>query len=461
MRGKKHRLGIYSFYDYTGIEKHLEKMAKKGWLLEKITSISWTYRRIEPKELRFAVVYDAKASEFDAEPSKEQQSFRESCADKGWVFAAASAQMQIFCSEQENPIPMKTDAALEVEQLHAAAKKSFLPTYLLLLIIGLWELLLFVKRFRKDPLEVLCDSASLSSGFAWLMLLLLCIVEIGGYYFWRHRAVRASKRGELLKTHAPIQRIIFGIVMLELVYWIFTLLTTTSVLMKSVGLLMLVYMVVLLLLVNGIKQFLKRKKYTTAFVRSVTLVSSFVLAFSMMGVIVYCGIHGVFSPKRETYEYQGHEFPIYDDKLSLTIEDLKKVEAVPFNYEKKTKSSLLMELETGWQRPRVGVKTKEIQPELFYSVKKIKAPFLYSFCKKQILAPKEERIENGVYDYVSRYDPVDAALWKAKEAYRLYEGAGYLNHYQLFYEDRMVGITFGFSPTPEQMAVVGEKLGRD
>ena len=31
---KKRELNLYAFYDHTGLERHLEKMAANGWMLE-------------------------------------------------------------------------------------------------------------------------------------------------------------------------------------------------------------------------------------------------------------------------------------------------------------------------------------------------------------------------------------------------------------------------------------------
>ena len=50
MKSKMRRLETLSFYDHTGIEKHLAKMTQKGWMIEHITNQFWTYRRIEPQE---------------------------------------------------------------------------------------------------------------------------------------------------------------------------------------------------------------------------------------------------------------------------------------------------------------------------------------------------------------------------------------------------------------------------
>lgn len=70
-RQKKWEINLYSYYDHAGIVRHLEDMARQGWQLEKAGSVFWTYRRCKPTELRYAVVYFSKASQFDPEPPAE------------------------------------------------------------------------------------------------------------------------------------------------------------------------------------------------------------------------------------------------------------------------------------------------------------------------------------------------------------------------------------------------------
>lgn len=61
---KKRELNLYAFYDHTGLERHLEKMAANGWMLESVGTYALRYRRCEPKKLRFAVVYYPKTTAF-------------------------------------------------------------------------------------------------------------------------------------------------------------------------------------------------------------------------------------------------------------------------------------------------------------------------------------------------------------------------------------------------------------
>jgi hypothetical protein len=106
MKDIKKKVEFFTFYDKTGIEKHLEQMALEGWLLEKMSAFCWTYRRIEPKKMRFSVSYYATITDFEPEPTEEQQAFNEFCEHSGWKLATQTVQMQVFYNENDNPVPI-------------------------------------------------------------------------------------------------------------------------------------------------------------------------------------------------------------------------------------------------------------------------------------------------------------------------------------------------------------------
>ena len=129
MKDTLKKVEFFTFYDKTGIEKHLEQMAEEGWLLEKISAFRWTYRRIEPKKIHFSVSYYATITDFEPEPTEEQQAFNEFCEHSGWNLATQTVQMQVFYNENDDPVPIETDPGLELENLHRYAKKTALKTY--------------------------------------------------------------------------------------------------------------------------------------------------------------------------------------------------------------------------------------------------------------------------------------------------------------------------------------------
>ena len=120
-RQKKWEINLYSYYDHAGIVRHLEDMARQGWQLEKAGSVFWTYRRCKPAELRYAVVYFSKASQFDPEPPAEQREFWELCKATGWELVTNRYQMQIFRNPAPDAIPIETDPVVH------RRRNSYLP----------------------------------------------------------------------------------------------------------------------------------------------------------------------------------------------------------------------------------------------------------------------------------------------------------------------------------------------
>ena len=72
MREHRRILTNFSFYDPQTIQNKLEEMATKGWMIRKVGNLFWTFEKIPPQKLRFAVTYFPGASEFDPWPSQKQ-----------------------------------------------------------------------------------------------------------------------------------------------------------------------------------------------------------------------------------------------------------------------------------------------------------------------------------------------------------------------------------------------------
>lgn len=119
---KKRKLEIFMFHDASTIEKYLEKMAAKGWLLAQASNYFWTYEKIEPNKLTFTVTYFSEASDFNLYPSKNQEVFYEYCEAAGWQLASEWKQMQIFYTDQTNPIPIETDETLKLKTIQYQCK---------------------------------------------------------------------------------------------------------------------------------------------------------------------------------------------------------------------------------------------------------------------------------------------------------------------------------------------------
>lgn len=462
MKKTKRRIEPLSFFDHTGISKHLEKMAAKGWMIEKIVNTGWVYRRMEPKKLHFAVSYFPKASEYDPEPSEEQKVFHDFCAYAGWKLACTSAQMQIFYNERENPTPIETDPELEVQAIHASAKKGFIPSYILLLVIALLNGTLWVSNLLGDPINLLSNPTEFFTGLVWLLLGLLCIVEVACYFRWHSKAKVAAQRGEFLKTPSTskFQLFVLGVALIGLLYFGINYIVFGDNLQRWIGIFMCIYMPGLFAIVNATKEFLKRKKVSRGVNRTVTVLTSFIVAFGAMGLMVgvtlYGSSKGVFADKdEETYEHGGMTWVVHQDELPLVLEDLIDVEYTGYIKERRGNMSFIMGQLVMEQRPRFDAENYTSIPRLEYTMTIVNIPALYDKCKEIIIRDGEYFLDRKDREY--RLE--EAEPWGANEVYQLYDVEfGARNTYLLCYDKLIVEIRFDWEPTVEQMAIVGEKL---
>lgn len=463
MKDTKRRLEPVSLYDHTGIEKHLKKMAEKGWMLEKITTLGWVYRRTEPKSGQFSVTYYPKASEFDPELTEGQQMYQEFTAKSGWQFVCSSAQMQVFYTEKENPTPIETDPVIQVDNIHNAAKKGFLLSYFLFLAIGILNGALFVSRLLGDPIGTLASPANLFTGICWTLLLLLSVVELTKYFHWLRKAKKAAQHGEFVDTpsNTKLQLFVLWTVLICFTYYVINMMTTGSLMMRWVTVLMYGYIITLILIVNALKQFLKRKKVSRGANMTITLFVDFVLAFAMMGAIVFGTLqasrNGLFDPDAETYEHHGSTFILHQDELPLVVEDMLDIQYDGYVRQRRSEESLLLGVLDVQQRPRFDDEQGRSYPDLDYTVTIIKVPFLYDLCKERLIYEKDETYDNDIPDGFKRvYLSIDPAPWGAVEAY---QDTGAMQRYLICYEDRIIWISFDWEITEEHKAIVSEKLG--
>lgn len=475
MKDRKRRMELYSLYDRSGMEEHLTQMAERGWLLEEIGTYLWTYRRIEPKKLTFSVCYFPKASQFDPQSSEEQETFYDFCRHTGWILAASNAQLQVFYNEGQDPVPIDTDPAGEVETVHKAMKKSFLPGHLLLL----GAVLLFGGRLfsdlQKDPIGTLSNPANLFLCLCLILLLVMAATEIGTYFHWHRKAVKAAQQGEFYGTkgHQKLQVAALILLFAGLLFYLLSLFASASRMARVLTILLfLIYVPGISLLVGGIRGYLKKQGTSAGVNRAVTFVGSVVIILLLVlgvNIITLCvsDLGWLREGNTVTYEYQGEVYTLHREPAPLTLEDLLKGDFSRYSlYWQGTQSPLLGQY-TANQWPIGPV---ELFPEAFhldYEVILVKIPALYDLCRETKLHERDDWGGRNPAWQGYAYAPTDPAPWGAEEAYQWVPGDGADNdrdahQFLLFYPDRVVEINLQWeqAPTAAQMALVGEKLGR-
>ncbi len=433
MRETKRQMSLYSFYDHTGIEKHLARMAERGWLLCGIGQLFWHYRRIEPRRITFSVCYFPQATIYDPRPSEGQEEFYDLCAHAGWTLAGESGQLQVFCHQGENPTPIDTDPALEVEAIHQSAKKTVLPANFLLLGVAVLNLGLFLWRFWDNPVLTLASGGTLLALVAYTLILVNCTVELCSYFRWRRRARRAAERGEFLPTRSRVwlQRLLLAILLPAGAWCLAGMLRDGLGGLAAVSMLGVIGIIAAVL---GVRKLLKGAGVSAKANLRGTLAVCVVLSILFAAAIPWLVVRGMNSRPNPR-----------PDELPPSVADL--VEMDPDHYSRwqfRTSSPLLALLQVS-DYPRIY---GEMTHSLRYDVTVVKAPALYGLCRDHYLGGD------------SRYAPTDPAPWGAQEAYQYVLDGQTLEYYVLCYPHRVVEITLDWTPTAEQMAVIGEKLGR-
>ncbi len=447
MKDKKRRFETFTFYDHTGIETHLKHMAEQGWLLEKVGPFFWTYRRIEPKALTFSVCYFPQASQFDPEPPEGQRTFYDFCEHTGWTLAAASAQMQVFYNEQENPVPIETDPMLEMDAIHQSAKKGYLFSQFLLLGVALMNGGMLAYQLKNNPILVLSNALSLFSMLCWPILILLTAGDIAAYYLWRSRARKAAEQGEFLdtKSYPGVQKALLFVVVAGFAWG----LSYMGGALAANAVLSVICTFVSIFVVCGVREWLKRKKVPAGTNRVVT----FTLCIVLPLLVVVLGTVALLRTGAGGWDSSRN------DNLPLTVADLvEDLADGKLDQDVRLAQSPLLAVLNVWQYLWLGRNAGDPAPRcLNYTAIQVKAEALYALCRDDLLGKENDGVPEGWKGY---YEPVDPAPWGAAEAYRhFYQDTGAQNKYLLCYPGCIVEIDFDWEPTPEQMAVVGERLG--
>ena len=463
---KREYIPLYSFYDRSGVSKHLEEMAAKGWLLEKLNGFYWQYRRIEPQQLRFSVTYFPKATQFAPAPVEGLETFWELCAETGWILAADNAQVQVFYNEDSNATPIETDPESDFQTIRRAMKKGAVSSYWTLLALSLFECGFLFWRLFDDPIDQFSNALQLNSTFGFVPLALLSAVELIRYYRWQKRCRAALESGGAL----PELRSARWLSILILVLVAFQLLTLFSTSLSfSIGMavtmiFMLLYICLMFFLANSIRKTLQRLHVKSWINKAVTvgaLVALMIGMFSGMIALVFKTSGSWFEESEDvtTYEVNGHTFKQYHDVLPLTVGDL-----VPDGYENwstqlQTDSTFLLTHIEAHQRGRVG---DPAIPDLSYEVVIVKAPFLYDLCKKDFIDWLERDNDKLPEEHWDVYQPVDPTPWGAVEVYQRYSSGEPINQFLICWPDRIAEIDFDWNwiITEQMISTAAEHLKR-
>lgn len=428
----KHRyeLPLFSFYDHTGMVRHLEQMARRGWRLDKLGGMLWRYQPMEPCRLKYALVYFPEVTGFEPTPPESHLRLQELCAQAGWVLAATAGKYQVYYNQDPDAVPLETDPGIQVDIIHRTMKRNFIPSYLLLTLTAVLQLFMQISDLNKDYNVWYSGKAYYFSGVSWMMipawgaLLLIYLLELGRYFGWHRKAKARAAEG--LHTPSPrswwVQLLAIVLLILLVISW------TTVGQMRGFIFAVLAALLLAAVLSIGLSKLLK-----------VVGVSAKVNQAITIGVACILSLMAVMSVSNFTIQSR-RQAEQMEAALPLRLEDLGYQEENHTTRSDVRQSPLLRRAEYH-QRSDIH-QFGSTAPELNYLVIDVNFKPLWDIC---------------LQDYLKRgAQTVDAAPWGAQQVWQMenqYEAV-----YLLCWDDRMVYMELEEAPDDAQKAIIGDKL---
>lgn len=445
MKETKRRMEFFSLYDHTNIEKHLEKMALKGWLIEDIGSYFWKYQKIEPKKLRFSVVYYPKAVNEGTVVSADRQHFIDMCTSGGWKYIINQGQMHIFCTKDENTPPIETDPEIQIECIHKFAKHEIIYNYCFAATCFLVLFAAFIYRIWKEPIEAIDNhlykiwDAPFIVGFS--------VYNIINYLSWYKKAKSAAENGEFTDTKKLIKIEVLlwaPIYLFSAVLEFFSFLRLRYILF-ILGLIL--FAVILFYLFKKIRSAVyKSEREDKAKIKIKNIIAVFlVIAYVAAGIFAYIIIPKPYTHVREhTDEIFVKSYNIYhDDDAPLDISAFADIGNKTISREKFVDESVLIK-QSSWT-----IYSIEEDDDLYlkYEITDVRFSPIIERCKNEL-----------IYNhYIFDYKKIDCSA--EYEIYRQHDENGEKGNRFVFCDNnRIIEVHFGFELSEKEIIFAAEKL---
>ena len=201
----------HAWFDYQGIEDELTRMAAQGWELDYISAnrLSWVYKKSEPRDLQFAVVFCKDSSNFLYNPPDSQRTLEAYCEAGGWKQVEQCNKMIIFAAEKGTARPLETDEAVRLESIRQSMNRQY-GISLMIMVLGL--VLCIWRTFSSAGLNVHEDwfIANANLIYMWILEAYFWIWFIGiftSYRMWLKASQRALLSGDAPADTAKYSRI--------------------------------------------------------------------------------------------------------------------------------------------------------------------------------------------------------------------------------------------------------------
>ena len=463
MREKKWVLNIYQPDDEAAIVKRLEKLAAKGWFLERADNWGWTLRRGEPAQVRYAVTYFPGASVFDPGPTEDQETYADYCRAAGWEFVSSYGPVQYFRSDLPDPVPIETDQGEKLSAIHRAMTKTTLLVYGLALVCALLLLAEQMQTLRQTPFSVLSSNGELVFLAVFFVMGLCAVIVPADYLIWYFRSKQSVEDGgACLPGHTWLRYVTNITLLLCLAVLLGVVLAAAGSVRR--GLLVLALLILRFLPYAAlwtVFHLLRRRGRDRASVRKGYIIAAVIAWIGIMALdIAFLDSDILVAPGRQPdqiyVDSHGDSHNLYADDLPVTLEDLgiQVTASDHCSYERNHSASPLVSYTTYEQR---AASEESDLPWLLYGV----ADFAWEGLAK-------EQMERMVYGgpvvmggqifILRESNAAEDPRWGADQAY-FSSSSNDGGEWLLRYGDRLVGIRqVGWELTDERVEILREAL---
>ncbi|MBQ3008265.1 MAG: DUF2812 domain-containing protein, partial [Oscillospiraceae bacterium] len=459
-------LNFYPYYDSYGMVQHFEEMAEKGWMLESIAEkkLFIRYRKTQPKKVRFGITYFADATVYDAGFTPEQQEYIEYCSRAGWQRIESQGQIQVFCNEDPDAVPLETDPVLTMEIIHDAMKHSYLLGNVTMMLLAVMQLFMRWNNFTNNILDFFSSPLEQNSVFMWVFLFVIQLAEIIRYYHWYRKSMASAKDTGIIrpvKNGRLFNMLSLTATMVVIGYAIAILFGASP--LFAVGLL--VYVALLTVFSVSVPAMVKHfgkdtetnKKYSTVLIVVVVTVVFFGFKNWSSGLDIKYYPDGKPVYVIENY-LEDLDFAVYKDSLPLYIQDFtgEEDDNDGYSYQFIHKKSIFADYKKFMQ---ISLPDYDL-PILRYDIVKPKGSYMYNICLESILHEYDRFNKSFEENNKYRYEEVDPSVWQSESAYRLRGGYSSTKtpRYVIAYEDRIIFLLSGIELTQRQQKIIAEKL---
>ncbi|MCF0148332.1 MAG: DUF2812 domain-containing protein [Clostridium sp.] len=172
------KIVLIDFYSYeiSAIEAYLEKMALKGWKLEKLSKLYIKFKKTEPKSIKYTIDVIDGITAYGERDSDVALEYREKLGNKGWNFSCEYNNLQIFYKENATEKSYICNKGIREKRL--LFKDSLGNIIAKLLLIGLYIYTNYLSIAKGRTLEFLSNNKNLVMSVIFIGVFIVSIIDL-------------------------------------------------------------------------------------------------------------------------------------------------------------------------------------------------------------------------------------------------------------------------------------------